>query len=66
LRTTASQRWTVSREFNRRIKYRFDELAIQSPITSYKVQGWLPPGAERLLPPAQPELSSPHPESAAP
>ncbi len=54
LRTAPAQRWAVSREFNRRVKYRFDELAIQSPITSYKVQGWMPPGAERMLPPAPP------------
>jgi moderate conductance mechanosensitive channel len=70
LRTTPSQRWAVSREFNRRIKYRFDELAIQSPITSYRVQGWMPPGAERMLPPATPEPpvpepALPHPERAA-
>lgn len=71
LRTTPSQRWTVSRELNRRIKYRFDELAIQSPITSYRVQGWLPPGAENMLPPPLPEPPAskppavPHPESAA-
>ncbi len=50
IRTTPSQRWAVSREFNRRIKYKFDELAIQSPLTAYKVQGWLPPGSERPIP----------------
>ncbi len=66
LRTTPSQRWAVSREFNRQIKYRFDELAIQSPITSYRVQGWMPPGAERMLPPLAPEPILPHPERAAP
>lgn len=31
------QHWAVGREFNRRIKLRFDELAIQSPMTSYRV-----------------------------
>ncbi len=50
LRTTPSQRWAVNREFNRRVKYCFDENAVQSPITAYKVQGWLPPGAERPMP----------------
>jgi small-conductance mechanosensitive channel len=50
IRTTPAQRWAVNREFNRRVKYRFDELAIQSPVTSYKVQGWLPPGSERPAP----------------
>ncbi len=50
IRTAASQRWVVSREFNRRVKYCFDENAVQSPITAYKVQGWLPPGSERPIP----------------
>ena len=50
IRTTPSQRWAVNREFNRRVKYCFDENAVQSPITAYKVQGWLPPGAERPMP----------------
>lgn len=36
IRTTPSQRWAVQREFNRRIKHRFDELEIESPMTSYK------------------------------
>ena len=60
IRTTPSQRWAVNREFNRRVKYCFDENAVQSPITAYKVQGWLPPGAERPIP--QPE---PFPASSA-
>ncbi len=51
LRTTPSQRWAVNREFNRRVKYCFDDNAVQSPITAYKVQGWLPPGAEHAMPP---------------
>ena len=50
IRTTPSQRWAVNREFNRRVKYCFDENAVQSPITAYRVQGWLPPGAERPMP----------------
>ena len=55
IRTTPSQRWAVNREFNRRVKYCFDQNAVQSPITSYKVQGWLPPGSERPIPkPAPP------------
>ena len=36
LRTTPAQRWAVGREINLRIKHRFDELAIDSPMTSYK------------------------------
>ncbi len=60
IRTTPSQRWAVNREFNRRVKYCFDENAVQSPITAYKVQGWLPPGAERPIPkpaPQQPQAA---------
>ena len=61
IRTTAPQRWTVNREFNRRVKYCFDENAVQSPITAYKVQGWLPPGAERPIPkPSPPEAPLQH------
>jgi len=33
-RTTPGQRWAVGRELNRRIKQRFDELAIQSPMSA--------------------------------
>jgi hypothetical protein len=28
---------------------------VQSPITAYKVQGWLPPGSERPIPHPEPE-----------
>ncbi len=34
MRTTPSQRWSVGRELNRRIKQRFDELGIQSPMSA--------------------------------
>jgi small conductance mechanosensitive channel len=60
IRTTPSQRWTVNREFNRRVKYCFDENAVQSPITAYRVQGWLPPGAERPIP-VKPEPTTSQP-----
>ena len=49
IRTVPAQRWAVNREFNRRVKYCFDQNAVQSPITSYKVQGFMPPGAERPM-----------------
>jgi moderate conductance mechanosensitive channel len=62
IRTTPAQRWAVNREFNRRVKYRFDELAIQSPVTSYKVQGWLPPGSERPAPHPEPPAGQEHEE----
>ena len=58
IRTTPSQRWAVNREFNRRVKYCFDENAVQSPITAYKVQGWLPPGSERPMPKPDPARPS--------
>jgi small conductance mechanosensitive channel len=43
LRTMPAQRWAVARELNLRIKHRFDELAIESPMTSYKVLSRPPP-----------------------
>lgn len=39
IKTLPASRWAVGREFNRRIKYRFDELAIESPMTSYRALG---------------------------
>ena len=39
IKTLPTSRWAVSREMNRRIKHRFDELAIESPITSHRVLG---------------------------
>jgi small-conductance mechanosensitive channel len=36
IQTLPGQRWAVARELNRRIKLRFDELAIESPITSFR------------------------------
>ncbi len=49
IRTEPAQRWAVNREFNRRVKYCFDQNAVQSPITAYKAQGWMPPGSERPI-----------------
>jgi small-conductance mechanosensitive channel len=43
LRTTPAQRWAVGRELNLRIKHCFDELAIESPMTSYKSLSRPPP-----------------------
>ena len=43
IKTLPASRWSVGRELNRRIKYRFDELAIDSPMTSYRVLGIAPP-----------------------
>jgi small conductance mechanosensitive channel len=37
IKTVPAQRWAVARELNRRIKARFDELAVESPWTSNRV-----------------------------
>ena len=39
IKTLPASRWSVGRELNRRIKYRFDALAIESPMTSYRALG---------------------------
>jgi len=43
IKTVPGQRWAVAREMNRRVKARFDELAIESPWTSYRVLSLPPP-----------------------
>ncbi len=43
IKTLPGQRWAVGRELNKRIKVRFDELAIESPFTSHRVLGANPP-----------------------
>ena len=42
LKTLPASRWSVGREMNRRIKMRFDELAIESPFTSNRVLSTVP------------------------
>jgi len=51
MKTQPGSRWAVARELNRRIKVRFDELAIESPFTSHRVLSRDPPPT----PVAQPE-----------
>ena len=46
IKTLPASRWSVARELNRRIKLKFDELAIESPITSYRVLASHPAPAE--------------------
>jgi small-conductance mechanosensitive channel len=43
IKTLPGSRWAVGRELNRRIKYRFDALAIESPMTSYRALGLAAP-----------------------
>ncbi len=54
IKTLPAQRWAVGRELNRRVKHRFDQLAIESPITSYRVLSANP------APPAAPALIESH------
>jgi small-conductance mechanosensitive channel len=42
IRTQPTRRWAVQRELNRRIKYRFDKLAIESPFTSTRILSTVP------------------------
>ena len=53
LKTQPSSRWSVTRELNRRIKERFDELAIESPLTAYRSLSHTPPPPAQA--PAQPQ-----------
>jgi small-conductance mechanosensitive channel len=55
MKTQPSSRWAVARELNRRIKARFDELAIESPFTSHRILGVDPP------PPLAPIRGAPEP-----
>ncbi len=57
MKTQAASRWSVGRELNRRVKERFDELAIESPVTSHRALSANPPP-----PAAQP---APQPEEQA-
>ena len=43
LKTQPASRWSVARELNRRVKERFDELAIESPLTSHRALSNNPP-----------------------
>ena len=42
MKTQPASRWAVSRELNRRIKIAFDDQAIESPFTSYRVLSAVP------------------------
>ena len=39
IRTQPNDRWAVGREFNRRVKYRFDKLGIDRLVPTYRVSG---------------------------
>ncbi len=48
MKTQPASRWSVGRELNRRVKLRFDELAIESPLTSFRVLSAAPGPAPGL------------------
>ncbi len=51
MKTQPASRWSVGRELNRRVKVRFDELAVESPLTSYRVLSAAPaPAADPAAP----------------
>ena len=52
VKTRPAERLPVQREFNRRLKYRFDQLAIESPFTSPRILSTVP------APPSEPELAA--------
>ncbi len=58
VKTLPSQRWAVGRELNRRIKYCFDDRAIESPFTSHRVLSMSPPPAAQS-PAADPSAADP-------
>ena len=62
LKTLPASRWAVGRELNRRIKYRFDALAIESPMTSYRVLSL----GQAATPPADPDPTAPIVPARAP
>jgi small-conductance mechanosensitive channel len=53
IKTQPGSRWAVARELNRRIKQRFDELAIESPFTSHRVLSRDPPVPQVAPPEAE-------------
>jgi len=56
LKTEPSQRWSVSRELNRRIKRRFDELGIEIPYPHQKLVIDRPEDRHPAAPPPAPPL----------
>ena len=52
MKTQPASRWSVGRELNRRVKVRFDELAVESPLTSYRVLSAAPAPAAEPVPAA--------------
>jgi small conductance mechanosensitive channel len=52
MKTLPASRWAVGRELNRRIKYKFDALAIESPMTSFRALGMVTPLSGINTPPS--------------
>ena len=49
LRTLPGRHWAIGREFNLRIKHRFDTLKIESPITSHRALGIEPNSLDAMV-----------------
>ena len=49
-RVRPGEQWKVGREFNRRIKRRFDELGIELPVPQQKVHWAIPPTEAEAAP----------------
>jgi small conductance mechanosensitive channel len=56
IRTLPNDRWAVGREFNRRVKLRFDALGVTRPISAFRVVGPI------SVPAATATISQPHPD----
>lgn len=62
MKTQPASRWKVGRELNRRVKLRFDDLAIESPLTSSRVLSTIPAPASTPAPtPAAAPAAAPVP-----
>lgn len=59
IKTRPLQQWTVGREYNRRLKIRFDAEGIEIPFPQRTLHLDLPPGANTAVWPAVPEPGQP-------
>lgn len=64
IKTTPIKQWWVGREFNRRMKNRFDELGIEIPFPHTTI--YFGEDKQGQAPPAHLDIRAPQPSSAAP